>query len=1047
MEKLKKKKLSNKWLLAFLALFMFVGSLLISYKVAYSSDVSGGPLIVDNNYRFNLEESEKTNSWEYNNQEISGTVNVKETTTSSGCSSSTTYTAQTSKLTITSNNNENLYLKFKCEVQGNGSAMLGNDTISNDDEKKILFKLNTSITISITSGDTEGASITLILSDFEVNKITNVNLTCLVATNGTYFVDNTQIVSETSFSKLGDEGFEVNAVPDEGYTFYAWNINGTKDTTKSPQTTLYFNENTIIYPIFISNEYATFKNNNKTFLNLNDAINNANSNSDKIIVLEQSGSLFQNETYILNSGLTLYIPNSNTVKIYDDDSFIENVNRVTPSVFKFLNINNNSKLIVESGATLYVAATASSRSYGAVSGSYGKITVSDNSAITLKSNSKLYCYGYIDGDGVVESENGSEIHELFQFTSWFGADESITIINDKDSKVFAVNQYYVQNIECYFKLYYGAQLIVHTGVSVVRNLFHAETSMNFIGNEGIFILEDSGSYLIRKYNSENDTIIYDIYGNVKIAPITLSMNVPIVGDLTIASEDYVLPINNNFVINVHEDSKVIITQDLCLLPGCKLNVMYGGEVNFYPNVSLYVYDTDVRYGKKYTSKGNIGVILYSSTLGAQPTRTFTSNSLDAEIDINGKLITNSGASVYTTLSYNEDETLKGAANIHSSNGTGQIEFVNSIGTNTLTYQYTNRNSSMEVEGITVAPAYLKNGDESYFIPSEHDVVNKIIFFDKTLGLNGEWTIGDSSEVKNIITFKDPVSLKTYQTEYIVGKEFTFPTEEDLGFKYNGYKIKFWQIGNSIFRPNEVVIMDNLGDVEAIAIWGGWIKENNKWRYLEYSSESTEKYLTGLNKLKSYNANDKNLYIFLFDEAGYFQNDFSGIFNDSEDEKKYYVLSGIVQENLGLTAYFSTETSSSYEYIFIQSDNSLLTSGRYYINTNLNSLLPLPSGYYEFDANGYIKRDDLDTTNYYNGQLYIKDYVTYIDGIKVSWGLFTYQDYYYYSNINCEIVRNTTFYVSKTNNLGISEGLYYFDEQGRMYDQNFDLIEVNQYETK
>lgn len=1042
MEKLKKKKLSNKWLLAFLTIFMFVGSLLMSYKVVYSSEVSGGPLIVDN-YKFTLDESEPTNSWEYTNGNIIGKVDVKKETTSGGCGSETTYTSQTSKLTITSTNYDNLFLTFKCTVEGDGSASIDNETISSEDEKKILFNLNTSKTISITSGDSEGASLTLTLSDFKVKKIENINLTCLVASNGTYYVDDTQITAETSFSKLSDKGFNVNAVADEGYVFYAWNINNVNDATKGPKATLYFNENTIIYPIFISNEYATFKNNNKTFLNLNDAINNANSNSDKIIVLEKSGSLFQNETYILNSGLTLYIPESTTVKIYTDDSFIENVNRVNPSVFKYLNINNNSRLIVESGATLYVAAKASSRSYGAVSGPYGKITISDNSSITLKSNSKLYCYGYIDGDGIVEGEYGSEIHELFQFTSWFGADESITIINDKDSKVFAINQYYVQNIECYFKFYYGTQLIVHTGVSVMNFRVHKETSMNFIGNDGIFILEDSSSYLIRKYNSNNDTITYDIFGNVKIAPINISMKITLgpipIYDLSIISSDYVLPINNNFIINVHEDSKVIISQDLCLLPGCKLNVMYGGEVNFYPNVSLYVYDTDVWYGKKYTSSGDIGVILYSSTVGDKPSRTFNSNSLDAEIDVNGKLITNSGASIYTTLSFNDDETIKGAANIHSSDGTGQIEFVNSIGTNTLTYQYTNRNSSMEVEGIPVAPAYLQNGDKSYFIPSEHDVVNKIIFFDKTLGLNGEWTIGDSSEVKNIITFKDSTSSKTYQTEYIVGKEFTFPTEEDLGFEYNGYKIKFWQIGNSIFRPNEVVIMDNLGDVEAIAIWGGWIKENNKWRYLEYSSESTEKYLTGLNKLKSYNANDSNLYIFLFDEAGYFQNDFSGIFNNSEDEKKYYVLSGIVQENLGLTAYFSTETSSSYEYIYIQSDNSLLTSiDNYYIDTNLNNLLP--SGYYSFDSNGYIKRDDLDTTKY-NGKPYIKDYVTYIDGIKVSYGLFIYDSYYYYSNTNCEIVRDTTFYVSKTNNLGISEGLYYFDDQGRMYDQNFTLIEV------
>lgn len=186
----------------------------------------------------------------------------------------------------------------------------------------------------------------------------------------------------------------------------------------------------------------------------------------------------------MTSGITLYIPNDSSIKIYNDDTFIENEAKVTPSIYKELIILENTELIIDSGATLYVAAKASSQSWAAISGSYGRINILSGGKITLKNNSKLFSYGYIIGDGIVNAENGSEVHEIFQFRSWFGADESLEIMNDTTHKVFPINQYYVQNIECYLRINYNVQLVVHTGVSVMNFWFHSETSMNFLGKEG-----------------------------------------------------------------------------------------------------------------------------------------------------------------------------------------------------------------------------------------------------------------------------------------------------------------------------------------------------------------------------------------------------------------------------------------------------------------------------------------------------------------------------------------------------------------------------------
>lgn len=230
---------------------------------------------------------------------------------------------------------------------------------------------------------------------------------------------------------------------------------------------------------------------------------------------------------------------------------------------------------------------------------------------------------------------------------------------------------------------------------------------------------------------------------------------------------------------------------------------------------------------------------------------------------------------------------------------------------------------------------------------------------------------------------------------------------------------------------------------------GWNNIAGKNYYFFYDNVSY-KDTTGLVRVPSLNNTSTNIYLFNNDSS---LSNYSGVYDHISENQvldKYFIDKGCLYEEKGLYKFTRNNPDNLAEtitdYLYINSDNTLSYSiEKLYIPDEYTNG-KLPSGYYSFDSNGYIKRGDLDTTNY-NGKPYIKDYVTYIDGIKVSCGLFIYDRYYYYSNTNCEIVRDTTFYVSKTNNLGISEGLYYFDGQGRMYDQNFKLIEVKQDETK
>ena len=1039
MMKLKKKIVSNRFILIILAFFMFALTVGVgAINVGYSAEVTG----LNDELASIIElDADKQGVWSANKNTISGSVTTKKE--EGGCFDDATYTSDSSTLTLTYTGTEEGYLSFNFTLVAGKRVTLDEREYTSDVGEETSFKKsmnanNNKLLIKLESPDDTDTSSSIYINSLEFEKINfNLNVTFLLANGGSYYVNDVLIENETNLIFDGNETFNLRAVPYEGYKFVGWYFNDVL-SYENIEIDVSVNSNTRIYPYFIDEDCAVFSNNGKDFYNLNDAISSAQQSTDKIILLKESGSLIDNATYILTSGITLYIPNDSSIKIYNDNTFIENEAKVTPSIYKELIILENTELIIDSGATLYVAAKASSQSWAAISGPYGRINILSGGKITLKNNSKLFSYGYIIGDGIVNAENGSEVHEIFQFRSWFGADESLEIMNDTTHKVFPINQYYVQNIECYLRINYNVQLVVHTGVSVMNFWFHSETSMNFLGKEGIFTLLNENSYLLRKYDSQNDKVNYDIYGEVNISPITLELKVA-ARPFVVESKNYVLPVNNNFVINVLNDSTVTISQDLCLLPGVELNIKFGGTLTFIENVSLYVYDTDVWINKKYTSAGNLGVIQYVSTLGKAPSRTMNSNSPDATININGLIKTNNGASIYTTLSYESDgTTVKGAANIYSSEGTGKIMYISDIGSITETFQYTNRNGSMEPESIPVAPSYLKNGDGTYFIPTD-ECSGKTVFYNNEPGVQKR-ELQENEQIERNIIFKDSNSsiAKSVIISYTVGEEFTFPYAYDSRLNFtnpNGYSLKRRYIFNlGYFSPGDKVVLgDYTNDITAIAIWGGRIQEENSYKYIDYNSGN---YLKGLNKVQT--RNTKDIKIHLFDENGIFLSDYNG-FYDANDNKKYYLELGIVQENVGLTTISSPSgVFGEYEYIYIDVDNSVLTNGTYYIS-NTNNLLP--SGNYTFDSSGYIVKEDT-TSNRYDGEHYIKDDVTYIDGIRVSLGLFINNNHYSYSDNNGNLVKSKTYYVSKTNSLGINKGLYYFDENGFMYDENFNVIEVN-----
>ncbi len=1042
MKKILKKIFNNKFILILLSIFLFLGTITFNAFSLSKSSIENKDLFGAEEMHLTIEESgDKANTvWDFEYRKFSGSVTGK----TGVCSE-----AHSGTLTLTYNGEDDATITFDYTVELGGGSCKINGESKSDGSGEYQGNISKGETITFFIESAKGKKTTKInVSEFKcVSNNSNIVVVFKQPADGTYTVtynnQTIEIDEDLEIEILAGTVITLKANANDGFSFTGWNFNNLLYSVELELSTT-LDINVTIEATFLSDSIATFLNNDIVFSDLNDAIDSATTSNDKMIVLKRSGSVYESTTYTIPSGITLFIPNSESYNVLEGDDIVsKDVANEAPYEYLCLEIPSNTILSVASGGTIYVAgnclATANTTT-GSVVGPYGHIKLlDDTSTISLESGSILYCYGYITGTGLVNAKSGSNVHEIFQIYDWKGGDNSMSLV-DNAQKVFIINQYYVQNIEATLRINQGANDTVHTGITALRGLAFAKAAANYIGDSGVFRISEG--YIERCYDYTIDQIVYTVKGKANLSSISLKLsafgiNVPL------ESENYVLPITNNYSINVLSDSEITINQDVCLLPGTQLLIDENALLRFSSNVSLFVYDNDFWYGKKYAYQSDLRTINYSASINTKPnSRVSTSNYPDAEIDLNGEIIVNNGACIYSTVNKNEDGNILGAGNIHSSKGTGKITFVDGVGNLTETYQ-TYYSGGMKFDSIPVTTAILKNGSNgstSYFDPSTVDggIADKLIFFDTE---KDEWSISDASKITYTITYINEIDNKSYTSSYTVGEEYQFENASDIGFKYNDYALKYWRIENvGLFKENDAYVFGDLGNIVVNAVWGGWIKDSdNNDLYIDYENGN---YLKGINKVESIAGDGIKTYLFY--DNGVLAKDYSGVYYNEIDDSFYYISFGVIQENEGLIKLVSDPSSQNYkvDYIYIDASNHLLNSGTFYIDST-NGLLP--SGYYTFDKNGYINREDTDTINS-DGEVYIKEnnktYRTYIDGIRVSYGLFDYNGYYYYSNNNGEIVRGQTFFVTNVNDTGVKQGLYYFDDQGRMYNQNFELWEVN-----
>lgn len=697
---------------------------------------------------------DKTDTWSANGTTVTGSIQ-----SSSGCGT----THYSSTLTITNKRSIAATLSFDYAIdqqggtiQVDGTAITAGGTFSK--ELAAGGMVNIYIKSNSTSNPTK-----ITLSNLALSANIEATATFLPAENGSYTVDGKAVTAEFSNTQNAMNAYKLVATPDAGYQFRGW-YNVTTNQYVGTDTTISLNveADCTLTALFAPETSGLFETGGQVFDELNDAITYAQANSIEKITL-QSKTATLNQNYTIPSGITLLVP-------FDAGKtlFTTTPTALAPGHQAATKKNEFSSLTLAEGVTLtlegglsvggqYQSASGGSNSY--MSGDYGQVWLNAGSNITVTSGGNLYAWGFVSGAGTVTVKSGGTVYEWYQILDFRGGTATMGIGN----KVFPFNQYDIQNVESAMTLEQGATETAYAAVFASSRI--NPSAIPFIGDTGMFKIV-SGS-LTKMYDGATDRIIYTVNGKAEVN----NLNLKLAGS-SVSSKNYVLPITNNMTINLAEGSKLTVNQTAALLPGVQANIASGAELVVSDGVAIYVYDQDEWGGYCDTYS------LKFKAVGYAPSKTYNrteADLVDAKVDVNGTLTVN--GTMYTT---------ENGADICSSVGTGVYQQNGSLGTETVTYQYTQSGSKVTAHDIAITPAKLHNADGSYTetaTAKAGDVINYV---------NGVW--GGEEPTELTVTFEANGSAEypvegTMAPQTVTAKTDTVLTTNT--FTREGYSFLNW----------------------------------------------------------------------------------------------------------------------------------------------------------------------------------------------------------------------------------------------------------------
>ena len=340
-------------------------------------------------------------------------------------------------------------------------------------------------------------------------------------------------------------------------------------------------------------------------------------------------------------------------------------------------------------------------------------------------------------------------------------------------------------------------------------------------------------------------------------------------------------------------------------------------------------------------------------------------------------------------------------------------------------------ASVSKEGHTLEGWYYTDGEEEKKFDFEAD---KMPMHDLTL--TAKWTINQYT-----ITFDTDGGTEIPAIKQDYGTVINAPEAPTK----DGYTFKEWSPALPETMPAEDIIVTATYDYT----YTGWITDEGGKTYLENGKkkyyqtwaiiEEQEYYfnaygyvVTGWQELTK----DDRSTLFVFDNNGVFQSKMNGVkTNDAGDI--YWVENGGVVKDAGLVRV--EVPGGGVYYYFDPNPDDPDNKGKAFKGSDerpqckvvYNNDLGLPAGNnYKFGNDGIIEHFE----DYPNGIYQSEsggDYYYCVDGVIIANGLMQIDGYYYYAKTSTgAFVCRQSYWITKTNGL-LNEGIYKFDEQGRI----------------
>ena len=301
--------------------------------------------------------------------------------------------------------------------------------------------------------------------------------------------------------------------------------------------------------------------------------------------------------YTIPSGVTLLIPCDDGYSCPEKPKSLDS--KPTLTVYRKLTLDKGVKILVESGATLYVAGhqygtSSGNPGPGCPVGAYGSIDMNKGGEIIVKGT--LRAYGFISGKGNLETTgtitvDGGTVYEDFIIADMHGGGGTAACVNGtsttNDYELFPLNQYFIQNIEPKMTLKNKAEEFA------IFNIGGTQQEVELVGSENSFLFQlhtdkNPESTWTKWYDYSRDYICYEVYGEASLNSITLEVSVLIT--MTFSSSNFILPITNNMDITLAENTTMHMPTSIKLLPGAKITIEKGAVVDLQK--PLYIYDAE-----------------------------------------------------------------------------------------------------------------------------------------------------------------------------------------------------------------------------------------------------------------------------------------------------------------------------------------------------------------------------------------------------------------------------------------------------------------------